>query len=82
MAHLRGGGIVTCSPPAKMASFALGVSTFLSALGLDNGVLLRLVLTLGRFLNTLLGTVVMSIGNQNFGYPIKSRNRFGFWFFS
>ena len=31
-----GGGIVTCSPPAKMASFALGVSRFESALGLDN----------------------------------------------
>ena len=26
--------------------------------------------------------VVMSIGNQNFGYPIKNRNRLGFWFFS
>ena len=26
--------------------------------------------------------LVMSIGNQNFGYPIKNRNRLGFWYFS
>ena len=41
----------------KMSSFAQGVSTFEGALGLEIGALLRLVLPLGRFLNTPLDAV-------------------------